>query len=263
VFGEITVFDKKEFVEDMIERGLNRYNIVSEARAEIHRTESRLHLAIGAPDSRAEGSRDHVRFLRALVFFLLNVVKVRPENLSDDEFQILLPLAQHLVDRGDFKPDVLELFGGGNWLVPRKFEWTKKDLRALPKSKREAIAEGGRFYSNGRLCRYGHLCPRRLNGHCLECNRKISRDYHRRLSVEKRGLAEWQDGRGQKMVNLDALIESGLLTSRQEAKKSGSKYYFTGDPCLNGHLSPRYRGGKCVQCNRDWSRRTADKRKAK
>ncbi len=111
MFGGITVFDKKEFVEDVIERGLNRYKIVSEARAEIHRTESRLHLVIDAPDNRAEESSDHVRFLRALVFFLLSVVKVKPARLSDDEFQILLPLAQHLVDRGDLEPDILELFG--------------------------------------------------------------------------------------------------------------------------------------------------------
>ncbi len=111
MFGGITVFDKKEFVEDMIERGLNRYKIVSEARAEMSRTESRLRLVIDAPDNRAEGNSDHVRFLRALVFFLLSVVKVRPANLSDDEFQILLPLAQHLVDQGDLEPDTLELFG--------------------------------------------------------------------------------------------------------------------------------------------------------
>ncbi len=52
-----------------------------------------------------------MRFLRALVFFLLSAVKVRPENLSDDEFQILLPLAQHLVDQDGLNPDVLELFG--------------------------------------------------------------------------------------------------------------------------------------------------------
>ncbi len=103
------MFDKKEFVEDMIERGLSRYKIVSEAQAEINRTESR--------SIRAEGSSDHVRFLRSLMLFLIIEVKVRPANLSDkakyreDEFQILLPLAQHLVDRGDLEPDILELFG--------------------------------------------------------------------------------------------------------------------------------------------------------
>ncbi len=145
----------------------------------------------------------------------------------------------------------------------RKFEWTKEDLRALPKSKGEAIAEDGRFYFSGSLCRNGHLCPRRLNGQCIECSRKIDRDSHRRRLAEKRSQAEWQDGRVQRMVDLDALIESGLPTSSQEATKSGSKYYFTGDPCRNGHLSPKYRDGQCIQCNRDRNRRTADKRKAK
>ena len=81
--------------------------------------------------------------------------------------------------------------------------------------------------------------------------------------AKKRGQAEWQDGRVQNMLDLDALIESGLPTSRQEAKKSGSKYYFTGDPCRNGHLSPRYMRGDCVQCIRHRKRRTADKRRAK
>jgi len=147
--------------------------------------------------------------------------------------------------------------------VMRKFEWTKEDLRALPKSKGEAIAEDGHYYFSGRLCRNDHLCPRSLDGHCVECGRKKRRDRYRRLSTEKRGQAEWQNGRVQKLVDLDALIESGLPTSRQEATKSGSKYYFTGDPCRNGHLSPRHMNGGCIQCTRDRNRRNADKRKAK
>ncbi len=147
--------------------------------------------------------------------------------------------------------------------MPRKFEWTNEDLRALPKSKGEAIAEDGRYYFSGSPCRHGHLSPRLLDGRCIECNRIKSRDRYRRRSAKKRGQAEWQNGRVQKMVDLDALIESGLPTSAQEAKKSGSKYYFTGDPCRNGHLSPRYMNGDCIQCSRDRHRRTADKRKAK
>ncbi len=147
--------------------------------------------------------------------------------------------------------------------MTRKFEWTNEDLRALPKSKGEAIAEGERYYFSGSLCRYGHLCPRRLTCHCLECTRKLDRDRGRRRSAEKRGQAEWQNGRVQNMLDLDALIASGLPTSSQEAKKSGSKYYFTGDPCRNGHLSPRHMDGNCIQCSRDRRRRNADKRKAK
>ncbi len=147
--------------------------------------------------------------------------------------------------------------------MTRKFEWTNEDLRAFPKSKDEAIAEGGRYYFSGRFCKNGHLCPRSLNGYCLECSRKIDRDRRRKLSAEKRGQAEWQNGRVQRMIDLDALIESGLPASPQEAKKSGSKYYFTGNPCRSGHLSPRYMSGKCIQCTRDVRRRAVDKRKAK
>ena len=147
--------------------------------------------------------------------------------------------------------------------MPRKLEWTKEALRSLPKSRGEAIAERGLYYFSGRLCRYGHLCPRRLDGKCVECRRRQSRERQRRLVVEQWGQAGWQDGRVQRMIDLDALIESGLPTSPQEAKKSGSKYYFTGDPCRNGHLSPRYMRGDCVQCIRHRKRRTADKRRAK
>ncbi len=105
------MFDKNDFVESVIERGLNRYKIVSEAQAEIHLTESISHRVKGVPANRTAESADHVRFLRALVFFLMS--GDMPNSISDDEFQILLPLAQHLVDRGDFSPDILELFGAG------------------------------------------------------------------------------------------------------------------------------------------------------
>ncbi len=120
------MFDTKEFVESVIGRGLRLHEIVSEARAEIRQTESRLRLVIGAatnpvhspaaligiPTNRAAGSSDHVRFLRSLVFFLECELKAKPARLSDDEFQFLLPLAQHLVDQDGLNPDILELFGG-------------------------------------------------------------------------------------------------------------------------------------------------------
>ncbi len=111
MFGEITVFDKKEFVERVIERGLNRNEIIKEAREEIHRTESRLRLVIDAPDNKAEESSDHVQFLRILVFFLISEVKVRPTNLSDDNSRLLFRVTKYLIDRRILKPDILELFG--------------------------------------------------------------------------------------------------------------------------------------------------------
>ncbi len=99
------MYNKNEFVEDVIERGLGLDQIVKEARDDILYIESR--------SIRPVGSSGRERFLRILVFFLISKVKAKPARLSDDEFQILLPLAQHLVDRGDLKPGILELFGAG------------------------------------------------------------------------------------------------------------------------------------------------------
>jgi len=39
-----------------------------------------------------------------------------------------------------------------------------------------------------------------------------------------------------------------LPTTREEAKKTGSKYYFTGQPCKHGHIAPRKTKGACVDC---------------
>jgi hypothetical protein len=41
---------------------------------------------------------------------------------------------------------------------------------------------------------------------------------------------------------------TNLPTTREEAKKTGSKYYFTGQPCKHGHTAPRKTKGSCVEC---------------
>ena len=49
--------------------------------------------------------------------------------------------------------------------------------------------------------------------------------------------------------------------SRKEAKQQGLKYYFTGEPCSNGHISERLvRDYNCCECaaehNANWKRET-------
>ena len=39
-----------------------------------------------------------------------------------------------------------------------------------------------------------------------------------------------------------------MPATRAEAKKTGSKYYFTGQPCKHGHIAPRKTKGACVEC---------------
>lgn len=41
---------------------------------------------------------------------------------------------------------------------------------------------------------------------------------------------------------------TNLPTTREEAKKSGSKYYFTGQPCKHGHIAARKTKGACIEC---------------
>jgi 5-methylcytosine-specific restriction endonuclease McrA len=41
--------------------------------------------------------------------------------------------------------------------------------------------------------------------------------------------------------------------TREEAKKTGNKYYFTGKPCIRGHIALRKTKGTCVECMKeDW-----------
>lgn len=48
------------------------------------------------------------------------------------------------------------------------------------------------------------------------------------------------------------LPKTKLPKTWEEAARSGSKYYYTGKPCVRGHKSPRYtRGAGCVECQRE------------
>lgn len=49
--------------------------------------------------------------------------------------------------------------------------------------------------------------------------------------------------------------------TRKEAKALGATHYFTGEPCVRGHVSPRKTKGACVECVREgW---TADNERRK
>jgi hypothetical protein len=46
--------------------------------------------------------------------------------------------------------------------------------------------------------------------------------------------------------------------------ESGSKYYFTGMPCKNGHVSKRYvANGECWECRQEWRKRNRQKTNAR
>jgi len=41
---------------------------------------------------------------------------------------------------------------------------------------------------------------------------------------------------------------TNLPKTREEAKRTGAKYYFTGQPCKHGHVAARKTKGACVEC---------------
>ena len=41
---------------------------------------------------------------------------------------------------------------------------------------------------------------------------------------------------------------TSLPKTRAEAKATGAKYYFTGEPCKHGHIAPRKTKGSCIEC---------------
>jgi hypothetical protein len=42
--------------------------------------------------------------------------------------------------------------------------------------------------------------------------------------------------------------------TREEAKRTGAKFYFTGKPCTRGHVAPRKTKGNCIECMKeDWA----------
>ena len=51
---------------------------------------------------------------------------------------------------------------------------------------------------------------------------------------------------------------SDYPTDRATAKSTGAKYYYTGQPCIRGHIALRKTKGACVECVReDWAKDNA------
>ena len=53
---------------------------------------------------------------------------------------------------------------------------------------------------------------------------------------------------------------TSLPKTRQEAKATGAKYDFTGEPCKHGHVAPRKTKGACVECLKVEWRQAVEKR---
>ena len=104
------------------------------------------------------------------------------------------------------------------------------------KTLREARAAGDKFYFNGKPCRHGHVGPRYTSvGYCVACRHDI---YIRRRT------GKWD--------RTPAHPKPPPVLSLRESRASNVEFYYTGKPCIRGHLGPRYtKSGGCVPCRHE------------
>jgi len=110
-------------------------------------------------------------------------------------------------------------------------------------SRDEARKRGLTRYFTGKECKRGHISERRCgNGYCLKCDSENNdRD---RLAV-KRSTDKLEVRQSRRCTEPE-------IISRKDALAKGLKKYFTGQPCLKGHVAERRTLSpcECVECCR-------------
>lgn len=97
----------------------------------------------------------------------------------------------------------------------------------------EAAALGLTTYYDGTVCARGHVGASRFtqNGACCACHAMSAAE--RVADGDMRGIRR-------------------ELSTRRQALIAGELTYFTGKPCKNGHIAPRYVStGGCLECLRE------------
>lgn len=124
-----------------------------------------------------------------------------------------------------------------------------------------ARARGFKFYFNGKPCPFGHINSKYVSsGTCVTCaiakTERITRAQQEKAG--RRYLAEfheWADAHPERVRHMVPLPE-------ERAALIGSRFFYTGKFCPNGHLSERYvSGNMCAQCSFGKIRRNRDKKK--
>lgn len=111
-------------------------------------------------------------------------------------------------------------------------------------SRAQAKEDGKKQYFTGYPCKYGHVAARFVNKNtCVECSRL-------RCKFKGKGIAYAEAYE----KHVDQIVASSSLKCRKrsEAKAAGETHYFTGKPCVNGHIEKRTTSdGHCIKCHRD------------
>lgn len=84
------------------------HEIVKEAEREANIVEDSSYRVRGAVHRRQQGSMVYVDQIGAFLFWMHN--GMRPAGASEEDFQLYRIVAEKLVEKGQFKPTVLEMF---------------------------------------------------------------------------------------------------------------------------------------------------------
>ena len=126
----------------------------------------------------------------------------------------------------------------------RDHVFTLEELEKLPKTRREAMAKGERFYFNGKLCKHNHLSPRRTSSKCRQC--VIERDNARYKKITK--------GKTKRVRDIKELELNAKKETKDEAIKNNRRYFIIN--CCNCNLlkvhDVKSTQHGCIECIRTY-----------
>jgi hypothetical protein len=80
------------------------------------------------------------------------------------------------------------------------------------------------------------------------------------LAVENEFITHWRSTLINNLTDKEVFMK---ITTRSQAKEKSLKRYFTGNPCMYGHISERgVSNGTCLECRREYKRKNKEKIKA-
>ena len=137
-------------------------------------------------------------------------------------------------------------------------------------TRQEAVELGLSIYNDGRPCKRGHTSGKyTYNYGCVDCQAMHAKERVKGMSAEERASllayrtelkrkhaalkkaaqAPTKAAEEQRVRALMAELGLDLMIVREEAKKAGEQFYFTGKPCSNGHICKRWVKGGCYECS--------------
>lgn len=120
-----------------------------------------------------------------------------------------------------------------------------------PKTRKEAKAQGAKFYFTGEPCSHGHIAPRLVKGTCVECRKlewarsnEIRKDYFKTSEVVKEAKRRYYER------NRETVIARAAARPLEEKRRSQQKW--KGENVLYVRADTKNRRRKHRQATPKW-----------